>query len=818
MQLGFALDWADPASGEVVPWADPTADLLKKIAEARWKIVDTETTGLNPASPPINVSNRDLRRGVDPTPRLRVVSVLFPDKKCGGISTVSFDMDRLAVSHRREVCDASLTGDMIAHNAGYDAGWLRTYSNVRPRRILDSMLIARVMYPQQPLEMAKLANDENVDVEVRTLAKSMFEQGRSGWALADLALTVLGRIVSKEAQGPRNWCEPFLTQDKYDYATGDVRLVYDLLTQLFRLQPGDDLIEAYEKWAIEYPALKLVEPQVADVLAMRERGMPWSPEEADKYVASQRQKVIDLAAKMVELEPDLKKFQAAMADFDSGISLELTHAIGNAFRKRGLVLETTDKTGQPKIGEKDLRKAKAATTEAAKPLFDTWVALCRAKKAGAMANEFSGYARRSKDGRIHSNIGHGPATGRLSSSEPNVQQAPRDQGFRNAVKARKGVRDAVAKALGVDTVDYMIVACDFSALDMRVAAALAIRAQRQIHAAYRGEFDVADDVRLIINRVYRKEVTLSQAERMEKEANQRWEAWKARREEVADNPNARKAYWDRWHTLQRESLLARFRRCLAYVRMRAEKAGTPEWGSLRDAFSIPGMDIHTWTALSMSGVDPLALFKDKSNKDVVAELKVQKKKLGDKRQYGKVANLSLTYAMKEHGFQDSAAKIYGIHWTLEEAAEVRAKWLASYVEIDLWHCWTELNPHSTVYVPDPDRGNRFVRKPVYAAYTLGGRLIYAFGLNAGLAYEDQSTGADILGTAMDTFRREYPGVYECIVNQVHDEIVFEIPAPYVKEYVAIITKVMVGAAEKFLGPYGVRAECSPAIGDVWLKD
>src|SRR5690606_10263396 len=153
-------------------------------------------------------------------------------------------------------------------------------------------------------------------------------------------------------------------------------------------------------------------------------------------------------------------------------------------------------------------------------------------------------------------------------------------------------------------------------------------------------------------------------------------------------------------------------------------------------------------------VDPLALFKDKSNEEVVAELKVQKKKLGDKRQYGKVANLSLTYAMKEHGFQDSAAKVYGIHWTLEEAAEVRAQWLASYVEIDLWHCWTELNPHSTVYVPDPDRGNRFVRKPVYGAYTLGGRLIYAFGLNAGLAYEDQSTGADILGTAMDIFRRE----------------------------------------------------------------
>jgi hypothetical protein len=29
---------------------------------------------------------------------------------------------------------------------------------------------------------------------------------------------------------------------------------------------------------------------------------------------------------------------------------------------------------------------------------------------------------------------------------------------------------------------------------------------------------------------------------------------------------------------------------------------------------------------------------------------------------------------------------------------------------------------------------------------------------------------------------------------------------------------MVGAAEKFLGLYGVKAEVSPAISDAWLKD
>jgi len=817
MQLAFDLNWVDPTTGQEVPWAEPTPGLMRDIERARWKIVDTETTELNPASPPINFSARDLRRGVNPAPRLRVVTTLFPDRN-GGIRVYGFDLDRLEPSQKVAVCDAVLTGDFLAHNAGFDTAWLRTVSNVRPNRILDSMLIARVMYPQQLLEMAKLANDEEADPEVRSYAISLFEQGRSGWALADLALTVLGRLVSKEAQAPRNWCEPFLTKDKYDYATGDVRLVYDLMVAFFNLQPGDDLIEAYESAANDRPVLKLIEPQVLDVLAMRERGMPWDVAEADKYVETQRQKVKDLAATIIELEPALEAHRASLADFDSGIKAELKEALGEAFRRRGLVLEMTEKTGQPKIGEKDLRKAQAAITSEAKPLFDAWTALCRAKKAGQMADDFSGYARRSPDGRIHSNIGHGPATGRLASSEPNVQQAPRDQGFRNAVKARKGVRDAVAQALGLETVDYKIIASDFSALDMRVGAALAIRAQRQIDAAYRRKIPVADDVYLVIRRVYEGAVTLAQAERMEADANQRLSDWKEQVDAYQKDANQRRHYWDRWRELSRQALLARFRRCLVHVRMRAKEAGTPEWGSLRDAFSIPGMDIHTWTTLSMEGTDPLKLFAGKSSEEVVKELKEQKKRLGDKRQSGKVGNLSLTYGMKAFGFRESAAMVHNIHWSLDEANEIREKWLHTYVEVDLWHCWTELNPYGFVYVPDPEKGNRFVRKAVYSSYTLAGRLIYAFGLNAALAYEDQSTGADILGTAMAIYREEYPEVNACIVNQVHDEIVFEVPEPKVNEYKEIIASVMVRAAEKLLGEFGVRAEVSPAVGDVWLKD
>ena len=107
---------------------------------------------------------------------------------------------------------------------------------------------------------------------------------------------------------------------------------------------------------------------------------------------------------------------------------------------------------------------------------------------------------------------------------------------------------------------------------------------------------------------------------------------------------------------------------------------------------------------------------------------------------------------------------------------------------------------------------------MYASYTLGNSLIYAFGLNAALSYEDQSTGADILGRVMMTLREQYIDIFNCSINQVHDEAVFMFPDEHVEEWTAILEKVMTDCAEHFLMPFGIRGECSPAIGQVWVKD
>lgn len=809
MQLAFDVTYTDPTTNDVVPWAKPTKALCAEIFNAPWKVCDLETTGLNPASAPQKFTNKDLQRGIDPHLRVRVVSVLYPSTVAGELPRrVAIDLDQVSKADRRAIYRAILSKYYFNHNIGFDAYWMYADLPKDERdfsvKILDSMLIARAMVPHQPLLMARLCSDETATEETVNYAQSMFREERGGWSLADLVFTQQGKLLDKDMQGPKNWCEPFLTQRQYQYATDDVVETHLLLCKMLGCEPTDNLAEAYEAAKATNSTLAMFEPQVLDVVRMRLHGMPWNEENAQKFVTKANAKIADFAKQLVELEPSLAQFEKELADATAGIGANLKKAIGKAFLDKGLNLDTTEATKDYKVGEKDLRKAGAQASEIARPLFSAWVGLSKAKKTRTMALEVSAFAKRSGDELIHPNTMHGPATGRLSSSEPNCQQFPSAQDFRDCVKAPEG---------------FKVVASDFSALDVRVGAALAIRAQRQIVEAAMGVRKVDDEIRQVIVSVLNSPRPLEKYSEHLMGRQREAKEWRDKIEEAKTySGKAKSAFWDEYRRRNRRLLLARFAFCLKFVRVRAEEAGEEEWGLLRNAFRIPAMDIHTWTALSMKGQDPTGLTKGLSDEAVAQVLKQKKGELGDARKTGKVGNLSLMYAMQSLGLKDAAAKNYDIHWSIEQAEAVRSEWFASYVEIDLWHAWTELNPHEEVQVPDPDRGNHIRRKMVYEARTLGNRVLYAFGLNAALSYEDQSSGADILGRAMNTWSKQYPDTFQYAVNQVHDEMVFVVPADKVEHHNKIIADVMVESANFFLAPFGVPGECSPAIGDVWLKD
>lgn len=279
----------------------------------------------------------------------------------------------------------------------------------------------------------------------------------------------------------------------------------------------------------------------------------------------------------------------------------------------------------------------------------------------------------------------------------------------------------------------------------------------------------------------------------------------------------RSQYWDNYRRLKDSIARGQFACRLVEVLTNAILENTPDWSALRNVFNMK-LDVHTATALRMQGKSPEKLFGGLTSVELEEAQKKAKHELGDARKGGKVANLGLLYYMQVKGFQTYAAKLFNIHWTVEETEGIRTSWLNSYPEIDLWALWTMLNPVSKEYVPDGSKRSGFRAEDAYKAETLGGRVMYPLGLNAGLAYGDQGTGADILGEVVHELRIKYPHLYACAINQVHDEMVFELPGEHAEAWANQLGEIMDECANRFLMPYGVPSACTPALADVWVKD
>lgn len=806
-------------------------------------------------------------------------------------------------------------------------------------KIYDLMLLARLIWPQVVLLYQQRYAFLQANPELPNFAaqyelvqsfllsktdKSMAQGGRdgpSGYSLAHLIYLVNTTLRDKTYQKPHNWVEQTLTPEHHAYAMDDAidaiviaesmlgglghriglweasptpeqanqqmeqdPLFYRLPDELNIQTAYVSLRESSENLYVDQvwesnsikKLLRHIEDQVADVVLMREKGLPWSLERQIKYCDDLEVKMRDIASKIIhnfdlvaayerqlkyawakrvtaeykaqialheellsddeqlipfvwgktsvihatqdkpasirmlrprkyplfkfkiqnyESPPDLEKaLEDMLVDVNKGISQELKLAVADLFDQAGLELSYTE-TGLPQVGTKDLRRMKAAKNVNTQVLFKLWSNLFAYKKAHGMARQFSGFV--ADNGRIHSLLSHGPITGRLSSAEPNNQQMPRDPNFRGLVQAKPG---------------YCIVASDFSALDMRVGAALAIRCQQRIERFIQNKDLIApcewrEAAHALLSDV------VSQSYPIEHWHNQMVLAQQVQNNEA-----------DGWHNKK----LTRMAYLYAVVRQKCKEAGSDTWGSLRDAFQIPDMDIHTWTALGMDGRDPVKILSLVEKDQYGQKLHELKKELGSKRDRGKVGNLSLLYYMQAKGLQAAAAKNYDTHWSIEEAQQVITQWDATYPEIELWQIWSSLqnnlSPHAKISVPvfnSYTKKRRQGQLKSYASDTLAGRRIYSFSHNAALSYEDQSTGADIMALTMRYLRQHHREVFDHLILQVHDEMVAEFPIAKAREYTDILAKAMVASANEFtctnLG-LNVPCEVSPATDVFWVKE
>lgn len=1209
LQMGFGFEVCDE-KGETPKFLGTQEEVysaLDVIEQAFWASIDVETTGLTEASIPVQLGTTDIKQGASNVVRMRTIQVRVPtiNGRRGPRENFVFDCDKMGPFLTQRLCHAILSRRIfIAHNAGFDLYWIRRAQGrtVMPEIVIDTMLMTRLLDPMLVLKrvelVAHIRNSHEISGEPDTVqsAWASLVAGASGGSLADVVLAMFGVVVDKTYQKPTNWTG-LLGFDHYNYANDDTYWADRILCRLLGIEEDGDILQAYLGLRARRATVRLVEPQVPELVLLRENGMPVNRTIGTRYVKVKRLELAKKVDELIKLEPNLEKHRLKLSDPDAGLDDALKKDLAAAFEERGVMLRRTATTGAPQVGEKDLRACRAAQIEASRPLFNAWVAVCRSKKTSAMALEVVGFSDRGDDGKVRALLSHGPVTGRLSAAEPNCftgdteiltekgwmrfdqlekgvrvaqydkgeitfalptayiekdfegdlihnqtraidslttpdhrclvinrntgeeqvysaaeypedhiqlhaahypggkglpltdqeirflvaaqadgswhdsgldfsfyrdrkvqrftelfgltpsenksqsptggtryrfrvptshpltlvakkylgrekefgawafdlsraqmdvfleeldywdglftrrgesvtyttiskksadmvqalyslsgvrarvvpykaaghrenqtwrvqaprhrahsyttnrtqtkvpykgkvycvsvpssfilvrrngvtmitgqcQQWPRDQLFRAmcisptkpgcetmtvevtelnralvALVADKKPEDLqIGEIVTVDSVwmaglfwsdkkvpdwpkeerqalenhinshfTLMIVASDFGALDVRVGAALCIRAQREMLALVLNGTPVPGPVQpqdFVVN-VLRDVVPLldmpDAVEKLKASAEKygknlaRLEKRMDKLKEDLDMQRIQKRQFFQLRGEIKDELLAtkmgwRLSQCLALGAERGER----EYSALRDAF-VADIDIHTFTGMKLVGRDPMKEFEGLAPKDRKDLEKKLKKELGPRRQQGKIANLSLLYGMADAGFQEAAARGYDEHWTMEQTHEIRNLWMNAYPEVELWHLWTECLQVGVVYVPEAGR-DKPVRTGWWMARTLANREIVAMGLNAALSYQDQSSGADILGMIMHKLHQDYREIFDCSINQVHDEQVFAWPAEKHAEYLPIVESVMVGCANELTMPYGVPCAVSPASGPIWVKD
>lgn len=797
------------------PWAAYSVELVKSLHDAPWKTVIVKSTTPSPFSDGHNFSVSDDGNGWHGQARIRTLAAEWACESSGELKAAEWDMDALNIEERAHILSATMTNVLFGYSTAETMNWIRQShlaitgeETSVPQRVIDLIIVGRVMRPSIPMELQVKAK-ENAEI------KQIVSKGGSGWSFESIASVALDEAYMESAPTtPREWCAPApLGEDFHSDVQQAVRVVRKVVLKLCNAKPDIDLLDAWDEYATslgkaDIHRLHVMQhfPQVLNQMHMN--GLPFSQTYHQQYKAELQKEAELRVANIIEHAPQLREFEGDLADFDRGYSDPVKRAIGQAFETLGLKLEySSGHPRLPKIGEKELRGAGATQHDKTAPLFEGLVALARTKKRFEAARSLSEFAKSSKDGRIHSMFTPSTGTLRLSSSDPSAHQMPADQSFRNLVEADS---------------DHSIIACDFSALDVRNGAALAIKAQRLwVKALNSGNLSLLtkdQDMTKALDEALRD--PNPEAEKIVLERNI---------ERIRDKAKQTR----KWHEfdLARKRIIA-YKAATAWLKIvpKAKDSEDGCWGALREAFQLDA-EIHTYTGMSLAGENPAQLLEEALGKDSDATARKEwwaneAVRLGPGRRRGKIGNLSLMYGMTLPTFRNDAAKKFDQHWTLEEAQEVFDGWYNTFPEVELMNCITEMQA-----ITYDSNGNRLIgyrlkderkgqRVPlnIFKCQTLSGRVLYAEGLNAGLNYGNQGTGSDALMDAMVTLKLHYPEIQMSIINQVHDELVVMVKDPEVEGVRSVMNSVLLESAEKMTAPYGVPMELSTTVGKVWLKD
>lgn len=473
--------------------------------------------------------------------------------------------------------------------------------------------------------------------------------------------------------------------------------------------------------------------------------------------------------------------------------------------------------GMPIINAKAAKMRGAADL----PGWKAWSELQGAKKILALCEEYLGiseYLEASEFQYLHPLLSARTATGRVASQVPNVMNLPRPgrmpaewaQEIALALKSQQVLTPAEqallddTKALNAEIAErwaaiqfrgivkapegHVLISADYGQIELRIAAALALRAIRDAQLVLKGELECRPGKEWLVQALRRGAdlgVDLSVAEGAEG-----FDAFTSRIAVV----------WRRLTTSTARPMADAFRAGL-------------------DPHLLTGITLAARQGLvSLEGQHPIDWLKARTSD----EIKGLKKTFANQRQSAKALNFGLLYGMQAEKLYSHGIVDYGLSWSLEDAVDSRQAWFDLFPEIEFLQMW-----HTLMLMPNKGQAEPLFRKNPYshalgvekvrigASATLRGRPVVATEAREVLNYSDQGSGADMLLEAVTSMSTE---AFDCIIDLIHDEILMLVPNELADVVQAELERAMLAAADRVLAPWGIPAEAEGARMAFWKKD
>lgn len=792
---------------------------LVKIRTATEVVLDFETTCLSPfdmTPTPLTSSSKigDKTAGqyikatgaaFNNASRARILSLGLPETG----DFLIFDLDRLSEEEKQALLTASIHNKvLVGHNLQFDLMWANAICpGVKPARIVDTMLLLRSHLPQaETLLRKRLARDfytaprdREALTELITNADASSAKKDSGFgSLLAACLVVCLPAPDKSYQKPQNWMPDILSQKHYEYCQSDVFEPVIIARRLLTLAavahgsethttkaalrgqydqiPTDGLLSLLDRLP-GADAYRSSESAIPVLLELQKNGLRMDGEATEQYANQQIEKAAQIFEDELAQYPAMQNLKSVI--LEDGETQQLKAAINAAV---GGVLPRTEKD--------ELSLSKKALTLCGldqHPVISAYLKIKALRKRADMVRDY--FSLVDAEQRLHPMVAINTKTLRTSSQNPNLQNVPRDGAVRSLYCAAPG---------------NAMVAVDYSAIELRIAAALTVRAVREIRAML-DDKDGWGPMHWL-----RDAVTdlLSKADAVEL-------AQDPRAYEDIDSVESGVSI-DRWKAHYAGQFATRIQQ--------VQQAGGL---TLLKAFQH-NVDPHLATALYLLSIRGEYDLQGKNPVDYLAGISAEeqsalKKQYKGDRQAAKACNFGLLYKMGPESLHKYGITGYGLDWTEEDAEAAYHAWHNLYPEIGLWQLYTQLHG---LYV-DPSGAKRHDlavghhterrveladNRKVYQSSTLSGRPIVSRNLTEAMNFQDQGSGAEIALEALACL----PGYLRPhVVLFVHDEIVLEVPKDKATAYQRDLERIMVAAAEALLTPFGVPVEVEGAISEHW---